>query len=112
MGRHTYDLDSLASVTIYGPSQFGWNFLADGSIVFSKTFLKTRSPRWNIWGFTLLLYRFASLRWYDSIRTAVASCNSSAKSRSLITDLVFDCSGISVRSVGIPISVGIIASIL
>ena len=34
-----------------------------------------------------------------------------AMSRSLITDSVFDCLGISVRSVGIPISVATIASI-
>ena len=79
--------------------------------MFLKTFLKTRSSGWNIQGFMRLLYRFASLRWYDVIRTVAASRSSSAMSRSLITYSVFDCSGISVRSVGIPISVGTIASI-
>ena len=58
-----------------------------------------------------MLYRFASLRWYDAIRTATAFGNSSAMFRSLITNLVFDCLGISVRNVGIPISVGTMASI-
>ena len=58
-----------------------------------------------------LLYMFASLRWYDAIRTAAASHSSSTMSKSLIMDSVFDCSGISVQSVGIPISVETIASI-
>ena len=58
-----------------------------------------------------LLYRFASLLWYDVIRTAAASHSSSAMSRSLIIISAFDCSGISVKSVGMPISVGTIASI-
>ena len=79
--------------------------------MFSKTFLGTRFPSWNIQGFTRLLYMFASLRWYDAIRTAGAWLSSSAMSRSLITDSIFDCSGILVQSGGIPISVGTIASI-
>ena len=79
--------------------------------MFSKTFFRTRSFGWNIRGFTRLLYRFASLRWYDAIRTAAASRSSSAMSRSLIIDSVFDCSSISVRSVGILISVRTITSI-
>ena len=79
--------------------------------MFSKNFLRTRSPRWNIRGFTHMLYRFSSLRWYDAIRIASVLPNSFAVSRSLITDSIIDCSGILVRSVGIPISVGIIASI-
>ena len=108
---NAYDPDSPARFTIYGPSQFGWNFPVDGSVVFLKTFLRTRSPGWKIWGFTRLLYRFASLQWYDAIHTAAASRSSFAMSRSLITDSVFDCSVISVRSVGILISVGTIASI-
>ena len=58
-----------------------------------------------------MLYRFASLQWYDAIRTASASCSSSAMCRSLIIGSIFDCSGISVRSVGISIFVGTIASI-
>ena len=40
------------------------------------------------------------MQWYFAIRTVVASRSSSAMSRSLTTDSVFDCSGISVRSVG------------
>ena len=36
-------------------SQLGWNFPVVGSAVFSKTFLKTRSPGWNARGFTCLL---------------------------------------------------------
>ena len=79
--------------------------------MFSKTFLKIRSLGWNIRGFTHLLYRFSSLRWYDVICTAAASCNLSVMSRSLITDSVFDCLGILVRSMCIPISIGTIAAI-
>ena len=108
---NTYDPDSLAFFTIYDPSQFGWNFPTDGLVVFSKTFLKTKSLSWNIRSFTRLLYRFVILRWYDVIRTTTASYSLSIMSKSLITDSVFDCSGISVRSVGIPISIGTIASI-
>ena len=48
---------------------------------------------------------------YDAIRIVASSLSSSAMSRSLIIVLVFDYSGISVRSVGMPISVGTIASI-
>ena len=42
---------------------------------------------------------------------AAVSHSSSSVSRSLIMDSVLDCSSISVRSVGIPIYVGIIDSI-
>ena len=42
---------------------------------------------------------------------AAISRSSSVVSMFLIMDSVLNCSGISVRSVGIPISVGIIASI-
>ena len=108
---NAYDPDSPARVTIYSPSQFGWNFPADGSAVFSKTFLRTRSPRWNIRGLTRPLYRFAILRWYNAIRTAAASRSLSAMFRPLIIDSIFDCSGILVQSVGIPISIGSIAFI-
>ena len=79
--------------------------------MFSKKFLKSRSPGLNIWGFMHLLYRFSSLCWYDAISTVAASRSLSTMSRYLITDSVFECSGISVRSVGISIYVGIIASI-
>ena len=58
-----------------------------------------------------LLYRFASLQWYDVIRSVVASRSSDAMSRSLIIDLVFDCLSVSVRSMGILIYVGTITSI-
>ena len=51
------------------------------------------------------------MRWYNAIHTTAASRSSSAMSKSFITDSVFDYSGISVRSMGIPISVGTIASI-
>ena len=42
---------------------------------------------------------------------AVVSHNSSVVSNSLIMNFVFDCLGIFIRSVGILISIGIIASI-
>ena len=42
---------------------------------------------------------------------AAVSRSSSVVFSSLIMNSVFDCLGISVRSVGIPISIGIIASI-
>ena len=79
--------------------------------MFLKTFLRTKSLGWNVRGFTRLLYRLANLRWYDSIHTVAALSSSSAMSRSLVIDLVFGCSNISVQSVGMPIFVGIIASI-
>ena len=37
------------------PFTVGWNFPAVGSIVFSKTFLKSRSPSRNTRGFTRML---------------------------------------------------------
>ena len=49
--------------------------------------------------------------WYDAILTVATSRSSFAMSRSLITISAFDCSGISVKSVGMLISVGTIASI-
>ena len=52
-----------------------------------------------------MLYKFANLLWYDAIHTTIVSRGSSAMSRSLITDSVFNCSGVSVRSLGIPVSV-------
>ena len=79
--------------------------------MFSKKFLSTISPCWNIRGFTRMLYRFVILRWYDAIRRAATSCSSSTMSRSLITYSVFDSSSISVQRVGIPIPVGTITSI-
>ena len=82
-----------------------------GLAVFSKTHLKTRSLSWNVCGFTRLLYMFANLCWYDVIRTVVSSQSSSTISRSLVTTSTLASSGIPVQSVGIPIYVGIIASI-
>ena len=45
------------------------------------------------------------------MRMAADSRNSSTVSRSLIINYVFPCSGVFVRMVGIPIFVGMIASI-
>ena len=59
-----------------------------------------------------MLYKLASLCWYDAIHTAAASRNSSAISKSLVMASALASSGILVRSVGIPIFMGIIASIL
>ena len=58
---NAYDLAALTRITVYGPSQFGWNFLFAGLAVFSKTFLKTMSLSWNVHSFTSLLYRFFNL---------------------------------------------------
>ena len=79
--------------------------------MFSKTLLKTRSSTRNARGFMCLLYRFISLCWYDAIRKAVASRSSSIISKSLVTTLALAFVGISVQSVGTPISIGIIDSI-
>ena len=46
------------------------------------------------------------------MRMAADSCNSSTVSSSLIINSVLPCSGVFVRMVGIPISVGMRASIL
>ena len=108
---NVYDLVAPTRTIVYGPSQFGWNLPSAGLAVFSKILLKTRSPSWNVRGFTCLLYRFANLCWYDTIRTTAASRSSSAISRSLVTASALAFSGILVQSVVIPISVGIIASI-
>ena len=79
--------------------------------MFSNTFLKTRSPARNASGFTCPFYRFVSLCWYDAIHTTAALRSSSVISKSLVMASALDFLGILVRSVGIPISVGIIASI-
>ena len=60
---NAYDPDLSACVTRYGPSQMGWNLPTAGSAVFSKTFLRTRSPSWNARGFTHLLWELARRRW-------------------------------------------------
>ena len=49
--------------------------------------------------------------WYDAIRTASTWRSLSAVPKSLITDSSFDYSGKLVQSMGMPISVGTIASI-
>ena len=96
---------------IYGLSHMGWNSSFAGLAVFSKTLLRTNSPTLNICGFTRWLCKLANLCWYEVIRTAAASRSSSTVSRSLITALVFASSRIFIQMVGIPISVGMIASI-
>ena len=79
--------------------------------MFSKTLLKTNFLVRNVRGFTHRLYKFASLCWYDAIRTAAASRSSSIVSKSLATTSTFVFSGIFVYTVGIPIYVGMMASI-
>ena len=79
--------------------------------MFSKTLLKTNSLGRNVRGFTHWLWKFASLYWYDAMRTVVASRSSSIVFRSLAMALAFAFLGISARTVGIPISVGMIAYI-
>ena len=97
---------------MYGPSQLGWNFLFAALAVFSKILVKTNSPGRNVRDFTRWLWKFASLCWYDAMRTTAASRSSSVVSKSLVMALAFDFSGISARTVGIPISMGMMASIL
>ena len=96
---------------MYGPSQLGWNFLSARLAVFSKTLLKTNSPARNVRGFTRRLSKFSSLYWYDAICTAAASQSLLVVSRSLATTSAFSFLTIYVRTVGIPISTGMMASI-
>ena len=93
------------------PSQLGWNFPSTGLVVFLKTLLKTNSSARNVHEFTRRLCKFASLYWYDAIHTAAASRSSSVVSRSLATASTFAFSGIYVRTMGISIFVGMMASI-
>ena len=88
-----------------------WNFPSVGLVVFSKTILKTNSPGRNIRGFTRWLCKFASLCWYHIMRIVAASRSSSIMSKSLAMASTFAFSGISARMVGIPIYVGMMASI-
>ena len=97
---------------MYGLSQLAWNFLYAGLVVFSKTLLKTNSPALNVHGFTHWLCRFASLCRYDAMHITIASRNLSVVSRSLVIASAFTSLEISIRMVGIPISVGMIDSIL
>ena len=78
--------------------------------MFSKTCLKTKSLCRNVRGFTRRLCKFDSLC-YDAKRTTAASRSSSVVSRSLAMASTFAFSGISARMVGIPISMGMMASI-
>ena len=80
--------------------------------MFSKTLLKTNSLARNVRGFACRLYKFVSLCWYDAICIAAASRSLSVVSWSLAMTSTFIFSGISFRTTGIPIFVGMMASIL
>ena len=97
---------------MYDPSYLAWNFPFFGLALFSKTLLKTNSPDLNAGGFTHWLCRFASLYWYDAMRTAAAPRSSSVVSRYLVITSAFASSEIPVRMVSILIFVGMIAYIL
>ena len=79
--------------------------------MFSKTLLKTNSLGRNVRGFTRWLWKFVSLCWYDVMSTSAASWSSSIVFRSLAMALAFAFLGISAHTVGIPIYVGMMASI-
>ena len=96
---------------MYGPSQLSWNFSFAGLTVFSKIRLKTKFPSRNVRGFMRRLCKFASLYWYDAMHITAASRSLSIVSRSLAMALAFSFSKISPRMVGIPISMGMMASI-
>ena len=91
LGTGHYNPAATTLTIMYGPSQFGWNLLATGSSVFSKTLLKTRSPARNACNFTCMLYRFVCLCWYDAILTVAASHSSFfiSKSLAMASTLVF-----------------------
>ena len=78
---NAYDPTVPIFTIAYGPSQFSWNFPVAGSVMFSKTFLKTRSPAQNVRCFTCLLYELVALCWYDAMRTVVASRSLSTMSK-------------------------------
>ena len=69
--------------------------------VFSKTLLKINSLSRNVCNFTRRLCKFASLCWYNAMRTAVISRSSSVVSRSLTKASTFAFLGISDSMVGI-----------
>ena len=79
--------------------------------MFSKTILKTNSPGRNVHDFTRRLCKFASHCWYDATRTVSASRSSLVVSKFLTMGSAFSFSGITAHTVGIPISVGVMASI-
>ena len=97
---------------MYGPSQLGWNFLSVRLDVYSKTLLRTNFLALNVRSFTRHLCQLANLYWYEAMHMAAASQSLSAMSRSLIMASMLASSGIPIRMVGIPISVGMITSIL
>ena len=79
--------------------------------MFSKTLLKTNSLGKNVRDFTRQLCKFVSLCWYDAMHTAAVSWSSSDVSRSLTMALAFAFLRIYARTVGILISMGMMASI-
>ena len=79
--------------------------------MFLKTLLKTNYLGRNVRSFTSQLCKFSSLYWYDAMPTSIASRCSLIMSRSLTRASTFAFSRISTRTVGIPISVGMMASI-
>ena len=107
-----YDPAGPTQTIVYDPSQFGWNFLFAGLAVFSKTLHKTSSQSRNVCDFTRLLYRFVNFCWYDAIHIAATSRSLPVISRSLVTTSTLASSRISVRSVSISISMGILVSTL
>ena len=96
---------------MYDPSQLGWNFPSTGLVMFSKTLFKINSQGRTVRGFIRRLCKFANLYWYDAIRIAATSRSSSVVSRSLAMTSTFAFSRIFVRTVGIPISMGMMAFI-
>ena len=82
-----------------------------GLAVFSKILIKINSSNLNACDFTHWLCRFANFCWYDDMDIAVAFQSLSVVSRSLVIASPFASSEISVRMVGIPIFVKMIASI-
>ena len=96
---------------MYGPSQLGWNFPSTGLAVFSKTLFKTNSSGRKVRSITRWLWKFTSLRCYDSMRIASTSRSSSVVSRSLAKASAFAFLGIFARTMAIPISMGMMASI-
>ena len=96
---------------MYGSSQFGWNFTFAELALFSKTLLKTNSLGRDLRSFTRRLCKFSNLYWYEAMRTNAASRSSSFVSRSLAMASTFALSRIYARTMGIPIYVGMMASI-
>ena len=79
--------------------------------MFSKTLLKTNSLGRNVCGFTRRVCKFSNLCWYDAMRIIVASRSLLVVFRSLAMALALASLRISTRTMGISISMGMIASI-